>query len=180
MDQINQLREQMPESTKDVRLNLSSVLQNTVLEPRHTWAVALTSAYFLKDDRLRGAILADAAGVLGPDDHDDALAAAALMAMNTVFYRSKHMLAKPSYDQRRAGLRMNRMGAPATSRQQFELCAMACAALAGCEACLKSHEESLIKAGLTEEHVHETLRIAAVVCSASVALAGALPAVGSN
>lgn len=172
MEQINQLREQIADAAKDVRLNLSSVLQNTVLEPRHTWAVALTSAFFLQNLPLRTAIVADAGELLSSDDYDDALAAASLMAMNTVFYRAKHMLAKPSYDQRRAGLRMNRMGAPATSKQQFELCAMACAALAGCEACLKSHEESLLKAGLSEEHVHEALRIAAVIASATVAWAG--------
>ena len=47
---------------------------------------------------------------------------------------------------------------------------MACAALAGCEACFKAHEETLLGAGLSEDHVHEVVRIAAVIQGAVVAL----------
>ncbi|HEU5118569.1 MAG TPA: carboxymuconolactone decarboxylase family protein, partial [Isosphaeraceae bacterium] len=52
---------------------------------------------------------------------------------------------------------------PATNKAQFELNSMACAALAGCEACLKSHEQSLIAEGVTEDQVHESIRIASVI-----------------
>lgn len=170
MERINQLRSQMPEPTKDVRLNLSSLLQATVLEDRLKWSVALCAAMFVRDRRLQQAIVADAGPILQASDIGDAQAAAALMGMNTVFYRARHMLDKQAYHQRRAGLRMNRMGAPASSKMQFELCAMACAALAGCEACLKSHEASLLQAGATEDQVHEALRLAAVIQSAAIAL----------
>ena len=91
--------------------------------------------------------------------------------MNTVYYRFRHMIGKDSYQHKPAGLRMNRMMRPATSKALFELCSMACAALAGCEMCLRSHEESLLKEGLSEDQVHESVRIAAVVNGFSVALA---------
>jgi alkyl hydroperoxide reductase subunit D len=93
------------------------------------------------------------------------------MAMNTVYYRFRHMVGKPSYSQRPAALRMTRMARPATSKALFELCAMACAALAGCELCIRSHEESLLKEGLTEEQIHDAVRIAAVVRGFQTALA---------
>jgi len=93
----------------------------------------------------------------------DAKASAALMAMNTVYYRSKHMIGKDAYNQRQAQLRMTRMGKPATDRSRFELASFACAALAGCEACLKSHEQGLVKEGVSEDQIHDALRIAAVV-----------------
>ena len=48
---------------------------------------------------------------------------------------------------------------------------MACAALAGCQMCVQSHEASLLKEGLTEDQVHDSVRIAAVVNGFSVALA---------
>ncbi|MCA9245936.1 MAG: carboxymuconolactone decarboxylase family protein [Planctomycetales bacterium] len=163
MQHVDALRATLPESTKDLRLNLSSVLGGEVLSAEQTWSVALTAAYFLRSVALRDAVLADAREKIGEGGVADAQAAAAIMAMNTVLYRSRHMIGKESYHHRRVGLRMNRMAAPATSKAQFELCSLACAALAGCEACLKSHEESVLKAGLSEEHVHEALRIAAVL-----------------
>ncbi len=40
---------------------------------------------------------------------------------------------------------------------------VACAALAGCEMCLRAHEQSLLAEGYTEDRVHQAIRIAAVV-----------------
>ena len=91
------------------------------------------------------------------------------MAMNTVYYRFRHMVGKESYSKMPAGLRMNRMNRPATSIALFELCSIACAALEGCELCIQSHEAKLT-AELSENHVHEAVRISAVIKGVSVAL----------
>jgi alkyl hydroperoxide reductase subunit D len=97
----------------------------------------------------------------------DAVAAAGLMAMNTVYYRFRHMLGKESYEARSPRLRMGRMAQPATSKADFELMSLACAALAGCEVCIRSHEASLLHLGLGEDACHDTVRIAAVVNAAA-------------
>lgn len=170
MERIDALREQMPESCRDMRLNLSSVLQGTVLTPKQSFATALAAAYFVGAQSLAEALVADAGELLSGDDIGDAQAAAALMGMNTVYYRSKHMLKNESYQHRRPSLRMNRMANPPGGKAQFELCALACAALAGCEACLNAHEASLLKVGLSEEHVHEAVRIASAINGSAVAL----------
>jgi lipoyl-dependent peroxiredoxin subunit D len=47
---------------------------------------------------------------------------------------------------------------------------MAIAALAGCEMCINAHEKSILEHGMNDEHVHEAIRIAAVVNSAAVAV----------
>jgi alkyl hydroperoxide reductase subunit D len=93
----------------------------------------------------------------------DALASAGLMAMNTVYYRFRHMIHKESYDARPPRLRMSRMIQPATTKLDFELMSLACAALAGCELCLQNHEKSLLHVGASEEACHDAVRIAAVV-----------------
>jgi len=85
------------------------------------------------------------------------------MAMNTVYYRFRHMIGKESYSARPARLRMNRMNQPTTTKADFELMSLGCAALAGCEMCLKSHESSLLQLSLSEEACHDAVRIAAVV-----------------
>jgi alkyl hydroperoxide reductase subunit D len=93
----------------------------------------------------------------------DAVAAAGLMAMNTVYYRFRHMLGKESYEARPPRLRMSRMIQPATSKLDFELMSLGCAALAGCEVCIKNHEASLLHLGASEDACHDAVRIAAVV-----------------
>ena len=170
MEKINELRSQMTEPVKDIKLNLSSVLtQCQSLSSEETWAVALCSAYFIEDSVLAAAIESDAGEELSTEAREDAKAAAAIMAMNTVYYRFRHMVGKESYSKMSAGLRMNRMSRPATSTALFELCSMACAALEGCELCIQSHEAKLT-AELTENHVHEAVRIGAVIKGASIAL----------
>jgi alkyl hydroperoxide reductase subunit D len=163
MATLESLKESLGDDTKDLRLNLSNVLGGGVLEPTQRYAVALTSALFLRAEELSAAILAEGREHLDAAAVADAKASAAIMAMNTVYYRFRHMVAKEAYQHRPAGLRMTRMARPATSKALFELCSMACAALAGCEMCIQSHEQSLLKEGLTEDHVHEAVRIAAVV-----------------
>lgn len=171
MQHLDALRDTFPEAAKDLRLNLQSVLTSEHLNADQTWGVALTSAFFIGEPRLRDAVLADAqlAGI-GEAVIDDARAAAALMAMNTIYYRFRHMVAKESYSQRPARLRMSRMAKPATSKGDFELFALAVAVLAGCEACVQAHEASILQHGLGEEHVHDTVRIAAVIRGAATAL----------
>ena len=170
MEHINQLCEQLPEATKDLALNLAAVLKSEHLEPTEVWAVALTASYFVRSAALQESVLADAQEILGQDGVEDAQAAASLMAMNTIYFRFRHMVGKESYSQMRTGLRMNRIMSPATSRKQFELCSLACAALAGCEVCLQSHEPKLLEEGYTELQVNDVIRIAATIQGVAVAL----------
>ena len=170
MENVNQLMEQVPSAASDLSSNLSTVLQSQFLSPEQIWSVALASSYFVQQSALTAAVLADAQGVIGEEGVEDARGAAAIMGMNAVYYSFRHMISKESYSERMAGLRMNRMVNPSTSKLQFELCSLACAAIAGCEACLLAHEANLVKEGLTEDQVHDTIRIAAVIQGIAVAL----------
>lgn len=170
MPSLDELKDAIDDDTKDLRLNLGNVLGGGALDARQRYAVALTSALFLGDADLAGAIGRDGAEHLDGATVADARAAAAIMAMNTTYYRFRHMIGKESYAHRQAGLRMTRMARPATDKVLFELASMACAALAGCEACIKAHEASLLKEGATEEQVHDAVRIASVVRGFQAAL----------
>ncbi|MFO0955999.1 MAG: carboxymuconolactone decarboxylase family protein [Isosphaeraceae bacterium] len=172
MSRLEAMKEALGEESKDLRLNLGSVLQSGSLEPRQRYGIALTSAVFLRSAELAEAILEEGREHLNPETVADARAAAAIMAMNTVYYRFRHMVAKDSYQNRAANLRMTRMARPATSKLDFELFSMACAALAGCEVCIKSHEESLRHVGASEDQIHDSVRIAAVVHGFLVAWQG--------
>lgn len=168
--ELEALRAAIPDAAKDVRLNLQSVLSAGALTPAQRWGTALASAVAARNPRLRDAVLAEAAREAGPAVVDDALAAASLMAMNNVYYRFRHMIGKPVYSEKPARLRMNRLAAPRTSKVDFELFSLAVSAINGCEMCVRAHEKVVLDGGLSDEHVHDAVRIAAVMHAAAVAL----------
>ncbi len=170
MSMVDELRAAIPEAARDIKLNLQSVLQPGALTPQQRWGVAIASAVATRNTRLRDALLADARVEVGPDVIDDATAAAALMAMNNVYYRFRHMIGKPSYSQMPARLRMQRIARPATSKADFELFCLAVSAINGCEMCIRSHEAVVLQGGITEEQVHDAIRIAATINAAALAI----------
>ncbi len=170
MSRTETLRAAIPEPARDIRLNLQSVLQSTSLTPAQRWGTAVAASVAARHPALRAALVADARAEVDEAVVDDALAAAALMAMNNVYYRFRHLVGKPSYEAKPARLRMNRLVHPATSKTDFELFSLAVSAINGCEACIRSHEAVVVEGGLSEEQVHDAVRIAATVHAAAVAL----------
>jgi alkyl hydroperoxide reductase subunit D len=167
---LDTLRDALPDDLKDIRLNLSSVLSGENLQPAQALGIALASARFVRAQPLAAALESDIRAGLGDAVSaviSDAVAAAGLMAMNTVYYRFRHMLGKESYEARPPRLRMSRMVQPATTKADFELMSLACAALASCELCIKNHEASLVHLGVSEDACHDAVRIAAVINAAA-------------
>ncbi len=173
MRDLETLRNALPELARDTKLNLQGVFDGGVLSPAQKHGVAVAAAAAAGHPELRDALLARARAEVSEAVVEDALAAAALMAMNNVYYRFRHLVGKPAYSEKPARLRMNRIGKPATPRADFELVCLAVSALNGCEACIQAHEKAVLEGGLTEDHVHDAVRIAAVVNAAAVALGSA-------
>jgi alkyl hydroperoxide reductase subunit D len=164
------LLDSVPDLAKDIRLNAQSVLAAASLTPAQRWGVAIATAVAARNPELRDALLAEARREVEEAVVEDALAAAALMAMNNVYYRFRHLVGKPVYSEKPARLRMNRIVKPATTRVDFELFCLAVSAVNACEACIRSHEEVVLHGGLTEDQVHDAVRIAAVVNALAVSL----------
>ncbi len=174
MNAIDALRDRIPDPARDISVNLQSVLTQGSLSEAQRWGVALAVALASGNADLARAIAADGAGA-GPAVADDARAAAALMAMNNVYYRFRHQIGKATYTEKPARLRMQRIVKPLTNKADFELMCLAVSAVNGCEACVRAHERSVLELGLTEEHVHDAVRVAAVVRAAAVTLS--MPAI---
>jgi alkyl hydroperoxide reductase subunit D len=171
---LDACRDTLPDELKDIRLNLSAVLTGENLQPSQALGTALAAAIFVRCGSLSDALEADIRAGLGDAAApviSDAVAAAGLMAMNTVYYRFRHMLGKESYEARPPRLRMSRMAQPATGKLDFELMSLGCAALAGCELCIKNHEASLLHLGASEDACHDAVRIAAVINAAACGMA---------
>jgi alkyl hydroperoxide reductase subunit D len=170
MSAVEELSNTFPDAARDIRLNLQSVLQAETLTPAQRWGVAIACAVASRSSRLRDALLADGRETAGDAAVDDAFAAAALMAMNNIFYRFRHMIGKESYAQKPARLRMQRIARPASNKADFELFCLAVSVINGCESCMRAHEGVVVEKGLTEDQVQDAVRIAATIHAAAVAL----------
>jgi alkyl hydroperoxide reductase subunit D len=167
---LEALRAALPDVARDIKLNLQSVLSGGALSSEQRWGVAVAASLAARNPQLCAAVLEEARRAVPDAVVADAQAAAALMAMNNVYYRFRHMIAKPAYAQKPARLRMSRLAQPAAAKVDFELFALAVSAVNGCELCLRAHEEAILAGGLTDEHVHDAVRIAATMQAAAVSL----------
>src|SRR5262245_34885126 len=170
MSEIEKLREQLPDAARDIRLNLQAVFQTTTLTPAQMWGAALASAIATRNGELARVIFAEAQKAVDTNVIEDARAAAALMAMNNVYYRFRHLVGKESYSAKPARLRMNWIGKPMSNKTDFELFCLAVSAINGCETCVRAHENVVTSGGLSEDHVHDAVRIAATIQAAAVSL----------
>jgi lipoyl-dependent peroxiredoxin subunit D len=168
---LERLRNLMPEPARDTKLNLQAVLQTTSLTPAQFWGTAVASALASRNRELASAVIAEARSVVDQSVIDDAVAAATLMAMNNVYYRFRHFVAKETYSAKPARLRMNWIGKPRGAKADFELFSLAVSALNGCEMCVRSHEEkATAESGITDDQVHDAVRVASVIQASAVAL----------
>jgi alkyl hydroperoxide reductase subunit D len=170
MSALDELRDAIPDAARDLKLNLQAVLAESTLSPAQRWGTAVAAAVASRNALLRDAILTEARAATEAAVVDDAIAAAALMGMNNVYYRFRHLIGRDVYSEKPARLRMNRIAKPAASKVDFELFCLAVSAINGCESCIKAHEKTVLGGGLSEDQVHDAVRIASVVYGAAVAL----------
>ena len=111
----------LPDYAKDLRLNLSSILNDQTLGAQRRDALLLACAHGSGYKPLVEAAEAELAGKLDEKVANAARGAAALMAMNNVYYRFVHLVANPEYGSMPAKLRMNLIGSHGIAKEDFEL-----------------------------------------------------------
>lgn len=167
---IETLKAALPDHARDIKLNLSSAVSDQTLSPQRLWGALLVSALASREPRTIAAIEAEAAAHLTPEAVNAAKAAAALMAMNNVYYRFTHLVSAKDYERMPAKLRMNAMANPGVDKADFELWSLAVSAINGCGKCMDSHEAELRKAGLSAQEIQTAVRVAAIVHAVAVVL----------
>ena len=170
---LSDLRNSLPDYAKDLKLNLDSVLSDAGspgLDGKQIRAIALASAIASRYKPLVAAIEGYAVEQLSAEELNGARAAAAVMAMNNIYYRATHLIQNEEYGQLRAGLRMNVMANPGIDKMTFELASLAVSSINGCGACMDSHEKVLRKHEISAQGVQSALKIAAVVHAVAVTL----------
>jgi alkyl hydroperoxide reductase subunit D len=168
MEFLNSIKEQIPDTAKDIRLNLDGVIARSSLSPEDALGCALAAAFAAKSKPLIDVFKANTPA----PERDAALTAAGLMGMNNAWYPFVEMADDAELKTMRAELRMN---AYATSggveKKKFEAYALSASIVGKCHFCVKSHFDLLKKEGLTTQQLRDIGRIAAVVNAAAQVLA---------
>ena len=167
---LDALREAIPDYAKDIRLNLGTLAAETLLSDQQKFGAFLASAHGARNKRVIDAISQWTDDKLSSEAKNAARSAAAVMAMNNVYYRAVHLMASDEYGKMPAKLRMNVIGAPGVEKVDFELWALAVSAINGCGMCLDSHEKVVRKGGLSADQIQAALRIAATVNAAAAVM----------
>jgi alkyl hydroperoxide reductase subunit D len=164
---LDELRDQIPDYAKDIRLNLGTLAADASLSDQQKYGAFLATAYGARNPVVINAISAWTSDKLSPEAQTAAKATATIMAMNNVYYRATHLISAKEYQTLPAKLRMNIIGNPGVDKVDFELWCLAVSAIGGCGACLDSHEKVVREAGLATDQIQTALRIAAVVNAAA-------------
>ena len=168
---IERLKGQLPDHARDLKINLGVIASAAVLSPRQAWGTAVAAAVTSRNPEVVAAVEDAARAHLPPEALVAARGAASIMAMNNVYYRFLHMMGEASdYAQMPARLRMQLLGKPGVDALDFELWCLAASSINGCKRCVRAHETSVRDRRGTTEHVHETVRIAAVIHAVAVTL----------
>ena len=160
---LKEFADTLPDYAKDLRLNIGSLLNDQSLGDQRKYGLLLACAHGTGYRPIVAAVEAEVEGKLSAEAANAARAAAAVMAMNNVYYRFVHLASNPVYGTLSAKLRMNVIGNPGIEKADFELFSLAVSAINGCGMCIDSHERVLTQHNVNAEAIQSAARIAAVI-----------------
>ncbi|MGI5486995.1 carboxymuconolactone decarboxylase family protein [Microtetraspora malaysiensis] len=175
---IDNLKGALPAYAKDIKLNLGSLVTTSSLSEQQLWGTLLATAVATRSPKVIAEVSAEAADYLSAEAFTAAKAAASIMAMNNVYYRTTHLIGDETYATMPAKLRMTIIGNPGVEKLDFELWSLAVSAIGGCGICLESHEKVVRNAGLSREQVQEAVKVAAVINAVATTLEAEAVSVG--
>jgi len=164
---LKQFADSLPEYARDVRLNIAAILADERLNDQRKYGLLVACAHGTGHRPMAAAAEAEAAGKLSEAAGEAARGAAAVMAMNNVYFRFVDLASNKDYGQMPAKLRMNLIGSPGIEKVDFELFCLAVSAMNGCGLCIDSHEKTLRQHGIAAEIIQAAARIGAVIKAAA-------------
>ncbi|RAJ82146.1 alkyl hydroperoxide reductase subunit D [Chitinophaga dinghuensis] len=156
---------------KDLKINVTNALGAATLSKKEAYLIGLSVAVNEKHEALQASFgrLATAEGAT-EKEIAEVLSCTSLMNANNIYYRFRHFVNKEFYTTTSAGIRMSIMANPVLGKEFFELLSLMISALNGCEMCVTSHEEAVVKHGTEPQRVLEAVRLGAVLKSLIVLL----------
>lgn len=173
MSTLQNIYSLIPDTAKDVRLNLESLLttgSSGGLTDVQLWGSAVAAAISLRQPLLLAAIEEAAAPILGETNLNAARTAASLMGMTNAYYRSIHHMVDKEYATMPARLRMNSMRGHGAAEADFDLWALASSVIGNCGGCINAHDKKAKEYGISREGVQTAIRLASVLHATAIVL----------
>lgn len=163
-DWVESVKESIPEHSKDIKLNVDSVIKRSPLDPVDTHAIAYVAALASGNGGLAFEIEHNSPLFQDEKIREAAKTAASLMGMNNIWYPYVEMTQDPDLKGLPAGLRMQAYATHGgISKKQFEMYALAASIIGKCHFCVKNHYDVLKKEGMTVAELQHVGKIAAVI-----------------
>jgi alkyl hydroperoxide reductase subunit D len=163
MSWVDQVKESIPDHSKDIKLNLDSVMNRSGLDEVDAHACAFAAALAAGNGDLAFEISMNGP-LMGTDEREAAKTAASLMGMNNIYYPFVEMTEDADLKGLPPGLRMNAYANHGgVSKKKFEMYALAASIVGKCHFCVKNHYDVLKKEGMTVTELQAVGKIAAVV-----------------
>jgi len=162
---LKEFADTLPDYAKDLRLNVGSLLGDQVLGDQRKYGLLLSCAHATGYQPIVHAVEKEVEEKLSDAAKNAARAAAAIMAMNNVYYRFVHLASNKEYGTLPAKLRMNVIGSPGIDKADFELFSLAVSAMNGCGMCIDSHEKVLRDHNVNAETIQTAVRVGAVIAA---------------
>jgi alkyl hydroperoxide reductase subunit D len=169
---LDHLKTMIPDYAKDIKLNLSSLANDETLTTQQLWGCMFSAALASGNNDVIAHIMQDAMTKMDEIALNAAKSAAAIMAMNNIYYRFVHISDIPDFQTMPAKLRMNVIGNPGVDKADFELWSTSVSVVNGCGMCIDAHAKTLMDHGITKEQVQTSARIAAVIHAVARVLDG--------
>jgi alkyl hydroperoxide reductase subunit D len=163
MSWVDQVKESIPDHSKDIKLNLDAVMNRSGLDEVDAHACAFAAAVAAGNGDLAFEISMNGP-LMGTDEREAAKTAASLMGMNNVYYPFVEMTEDADLKGLPPGLRMNAYANHGgVSKKKFEMYALAASIVGKCHFCVKNHYDVLKKEGMSVTELQAVGKIAAVI-----------------
>ena len=170
-DWVQSVKDSIPDHSKDIKLNIDSVINRSGLDPVDTHAIAYVSALAAGNGGLAFEIEHNSPLFLAESEREAAKTAASLMGQNNIWYPFVEMADDPALKGLPAQLRMNAISTHGgTTAERFEAYSLAASIVGKCHFCVKAHYDTLKTEGYTVEQLRDIGRIASVMNSVAKVL----------
>lgn len=162
MSWTDALKGMVGDHARDIRLNIDAVLLRSSLGQDEAAGCALAAAFASGNKDVIDVV--KKSGSLTEEQINGALSAAALMAMNNIYYPYVEMAGDADLQGQKPELRMNVYATyGGIGKKQFEMYALSASIVGKCHFCVKSHYDLLRKEGMSSLNLRDVGRIAAVI-----------------
>lgn len=164
---LENIKNAIPDYAKDIRLNVSGLANDETLSPVQFWGCVVACAMAAENAFVLREVMKEAPQTLDEAAITAAKSAAAIMAMNNVYYKFIGSANNAVYKTMPAKLRMNVIADPGVDKGDFELWSLAVSAMNGCKYCVDAHEAQLNQHGIDAPKIQAAVRIAAIIKAAA-------------